>query len=545
MTQPEALAKDEPLRWSAGKGTDVWAMFQAARLGDLSVIRTLLQKDASLVNCHYDYRNPLYFAVRENQPEIAAYLLEQGASPLRSGTTDTLLQMARDRGYAEIQQLLENAIAGKAEGPEGVIIAAAIRNRDHQQVHKLLDASPALIHACDENTNQPIHWAVMTRQPGLIDEMLARGADINARRRDGARPIHLCNGDYDYRGWRDVPEDTVATPNDIYQQLVAKGAYLDIYMAALKGNIERVRELLDQDPSLANRISDCFTGYGGSGAALTNAAAGGHLEIVQLLLDRGADPNLQEEGVAPQGHALYKAAARGDLAIAKLLLEHGAFPNPEVESSGDALRRAVNNGDTAMVELLCSYGAASKVHLLGYMGDIRTAAAMFFVNASLADDPEALENAAGQGHDAFVRLMLHYQPRLARQIAVGVRTQGSQDPIRTTELTTFLFSHGMNPNFQSWLGITPLHFFAKNGDTENAAIFIRQGADVNVVDEEFSSTPLGYAAKSGKKEMVLLLLEHNADPNLPASPTWARPLAWATRRGLEEIAAILRQHGAL
>jgi len=495
MTQPEALAKDEQLCWSPGTGTDVWAIFQAAMQGDLPAIRRLLQKDAALVNCHYDYRNPLYFAVRENQPEAVAYLIEQGANPLRSGASDTLLQMARDRGYTAIQQLLENTIAGKGGRPEGVAIAAAIRNRDHEQVRTLLDASPALIHACDENTNQPIHWAVMTRQPALIDEMLARGADINATRRDGARPIHLCNGDYDYRGWRDVPADTVATPDDIYRLLVAKGAYLDIYMAALKGNIERVRELLDQDPSLVNRISDCFTGYGGSGAALTNAAAGGHLAIVQLLLERGADPNLREEGVAPQGHALHKAAARGHLAIAKLLLEHGAFPNPEVESSADALSMAINNGHTDMVELLCSYGAARRVHMLGYMGDIRTAAAMFAVNPSLANNPDALENAAGQGHDAFVRLMLRYQPGLARKIAVGVRTQGSQDPIRTQELTSFLFSHGMNPNFKSWLGITPLHFFAKYGDTANAALFIKQGADVNAVDEEYCATPLGYAVK--------------------------------------------------
>ena len=46
----------------------------------------------------------------------------------------------------------------------------------------------------------------MTRQIPMIDELLARGADINARRADGARPIQLTNGDYHYRGWRDVPD---------------------------------------------------------------------------------------------------------------------------------------------------------------------------------------------------------------------------------------------------------------------------------------------------------------------------------------------------
>ncbi|HEY0609780.1 MAG TPA: ankyrin repeat domain-containing protein, partial [Chitinophaga sp.] len=114
MTQPEALSKDEPLFWSSGKGTDVWAMFCAAMQGDLPAIQSLLLKDPSLISCQYDYRNPMYFAVRENRLEVAAFLLEQGASPLQSGASDTLLQMARDRGYHEMQQLLENAITGKS-----------------------------------------------------------------------------------------------------------------------------------------------------------------------------------------------------------------------------------------------------------------------------------------------------------------------------------------------------------------------------------------------------------------------------------------------
>ncbi len=73
----------------------------------------------------------------------------------------------------------------------------------------------------------------------------------------------------------------------------------------------RVRELLDRDPSLANRVSEYVTYYPGSGAPLRNAAAAGHLEIVKLLLAHGADPNLREEGIAPHGHALYSAVDNG------------------------------------------------------------------------------------------------------------------------------------------------------------------------------------------------------------------------------------------
>ncbi|AXY73296.1 ankyrin repeat domain-containing protein [Paraflavitalea soli] len=543
MYPPEALTKDEPLFWSTGKGTDIWAMFTAAMKGDIPAIQALLDKDPSLVRSAYDYRNPMSFAVRGNQPEVVAYFLERGASPISSGTEDTLLEIARERNYTEIQRLLENAITGNQGTPGGGLIAEAIRNRDLKKVQALLDASPELVHARDENANQAIHWATMTRQPDMIDEILARGADINSKRTDGAHPIHLCNGDYAYRGWRDVPKDTVATPSDIFRHLVSHGARLDIYMAALTGNIEKVRELLDQDPTLANRISDCVTGYSGSGSALTNAASGGHIEIVQLLLERGADPNLPEPGIAPRGRTLYSAVTRGHSEIAKLLLEHGAYPNTEVESSADTLSMAMSNGDKSLVELLCSYGAARNVNLLAYAGDIQTAAAVFNANPSLANDARALEDAAGQGHESFVRLMLRYQPDLAKRIAVGVKSQGSADPIKTRALTDFLFEQGMNASYCNWLSITPLHVYAKRNDIENATIFLEHGADINAVDDEFYSTPLGHAAKHGKQQMVDFLLKQGADPNKAGAP-WATPLAWATRRGHQEIVTLLKQYNA-
>ena len=99
----------------------------------------------------------------------------------------------------------------------------------------------------------------MTRQIGLIDELLRRGADINAQRFDGARPIHLSNGDYHYRGWRDVPKDVATTPADVLTHLRAHGAYVDTCTAAHAGDLNRVWELLDEDPSLANRVVDYVT----------------------------------------------------------------------------------------------------------------------------------------------------------------------------------------------------------------------------------------------------------------------------------------------
>ena len=534
MTRPEALTKNEPLMWSPGRGTDVWEMFCAAITGDLGTITRLVKTDPSLLRCHYAYRTPLYFAVRENQVEVAGFLLDHTPDPLALAVNDSLLDIARDRGYLEMETLLETKLASAhGASPKGEALGAAIRERSLAKVRSLLDASPELLHAGDARSSQPIHWAVMTRQLDMVDELLARGADINARRSDGARPIHLSNGDYHYRGWRDVPKDTLTTPGEVLAHLIARGAYVDICTAAHTGDLERVRELLDEDPSRANRVSDYVTYYLGSGAPLKNAAAKGHIEIVKLLLERGADPNLPEEHIAPQGHALYSAVYNGHHETAKLLLAHGAYPNPAVESSADALSIAVMNSDQEMVALLCSYGAARSVDLLAHYGDVHTAAAVFAANPALADHPGALASAAGNGHEAFVRLMLRYQPDLAKRVAVAAKTQ---------ELTELLFEHGMNPSQPDWLRITPLHEFARKGEVENAAIFIDHGAELHARDEDICSTPLGWAAKFGKTLMVELLLRRGARPSLPEDPPWATPLAWASRRGHRRVVELLERY---
>ena|SRR6185295_13964824 len=193
-----------------------------------------------------------------------------------------------------------------------------------------------------------------------------------------------------------------------------------------------------------------------------------------------------------------------------------------------------------MVELLCSYGASRGVHLLAYSGDVLTPAAVFAANPALADDPGALANAAGEGREAFARLMLRYHPDLPRRVNFPSWSVGA----RTRELNELLFQHGMNPNGRDWLGATALHHLAGGGNVEKATWFLDHGADLHARDEDICSTPLGWAAKFGRTRMVEFLLNRGARTNLPDDPTWATPLAWATRRGHTEIASLLKQRGA-
>src|SRR5215467_5653598 len=241
MIRPEALKLEKPWLWSPGIGTDVWEMFCAAMTGDLETVKALVAKDPSLVRAHYEYRTPLSFAVRENQLAVAEYLLDHGAALAKLGDP---IEMARDRGYTQMVELLERKYARlHGASAAGEPVAELIRAGDLDGVRRLLDASPELLHAGDRDSNQPIHWAVMTRQLDIIDELLGRGADIDSQRFDGARPIHLTNGDYSFRGWRDVLR-RVPTPDDVYRHLVSRGAFVDVWMAALTGDTARVRALI-------------------------------------------------------------------------------------------------------------------------------------------------------------------------------------------------------------------------------------------------------------------------------------------------------------
>src|SRR5688500_12711748 len=105
MIQPESLASEEYQPWSRGRGVDVWAMLCASILGDLGTIRTLLTRDPGLIDCEYEYFKPIRFAVRENHISLVEFLLDRGGD-LAYEAGDSLMQIARERGYGELAKLL-------------------------------------------------------------------------------------------------------------------------------------------------------------------------------------------------------------------------------------------------------------------------------------------------------------------------------------------------------------------------------------------------------------------------------------------------------
>ena len=78
--------------------------------------------------------------MRENRLEVAAYLLERDPDPTGLAYNDSLLDIARDRGYAEMQRLIETKLSElHGASTKGEPVAGAIRAHDLAQVRTLLD----------------------------------------------------------------------------------------------------------------------------------------------------------------------------------------------------------------------------------------------------------------------------------------------------------------------------------------------------------------------------------------------------------------------
>ena len=526
IEQPDFLKTDDEVLWCWGKGNDVWAMFEASSAGDIESLTKLTEQAPNLVRCQCDYRKPLHFAVIENQLESVKFLIDRGADATYFAGQkwhDSPPVLAADRGFVAMQEFLEQyRLEQFGICPAGDEIADAFQDRDEARTNSLIDEHG--VDAADERGNKPLHWAVMTRQIPLIDLILKKGADINAIRPDGARPLDLTNGDYWYRGWRDSHADSIHNHWPLIGYLIARGAEYDLTTACRIGDIERVREIVEENPQAANENALYETWY--SGYPLRSAAKAGHIEIVRFLLDHGADPNKPEHGLAPFGGALYDSAQNGHFEVLKLLLDRGGDANQVVESSGCVLSAATSD---EMRELLRYNGAIYDPYGCWYFGIADDFAIQCERNPFVANDSAGFAMVAEKGHKKLVEIFLKYQPDMWSRMPAHLG--------ETSEITDWMVASGMNVNATNWLGIHQLHHGC---DGDSLSTWIKLGVDLNVIDGEYQSTPLGWAASRGDLEFAKLLLENGADPNL-AGEDWATPLAWSQRRNHGDLEQLLRK----
>jgi ankyrin repeat protein len=180
MVQPDELKQDEPLLWSPGTGTEVWTLFCACASGDLATVTRLVDANASLVRAHYEYRTPLYFAVRENQMAVATFLLERGAEPFWNG--DDLVDIARLRGHREMEALIESRRPPhRHQRHSGSALVQAVMRGDLDAVRSLLErgADPNEPEECNAPHGRALYSAVYERRFEIAKLLLEHGANPN------------------------------------------------------------------------------------------------------------------------------------------------------------------------------------------------------------------------------------------------------------------------------------------------------------------------------------------------------------------------------
>ena len=314
-------------------------------------------------------------------------------------------------------------------------------------------------------------------------------------------------------------------------------------MAAALGDQERVEQLLKRDARLArNRDSARKT-------PLSYAAGEGHLHIVRLLLEHGAEPNAPEDS-APAGAALFNACYGNHLEVAQCLLEHGANPNAGTDSNGCCLTISeVCHGERAkpLQELLRRHGACTPPYDMS-VPEMKRAIRK---RQEVIRHDEFLDCVMAQRDTALLELYLDSDPTILGHVE---HPSGIITYPRPVPLSRKLLERGLDPNRSDWLSKTFLHACAENGDRSAAALFLDAGADINSREVEFCGTPLAAAVRSCDKgapgqaerqlKMVGFLLQRGAATNLPGDKTWATPLAWARKQGLKDIEQMLLKHEA-
>jgi ankyrin repeat protein len=133
---------------------------------------------------------------------------------------------------------------------------------------------------------------------------------------------------------------------------------LTVFEAAALGRTDRVRELVEGHPEVANAYGD--DGFHPLGLACFF----GNVDAARVLLESGADVNALSRNEQIQTAAIHAAAAANSkdgeatrYELAELVLDHGADPNLEQGGGFRAIDAARQNGDTRVEALLLERGA--------------------------------------------------------------------------------------------------------------------------------------------------------------------------------------------
>ena len=543
-------------------GVNIARFAEAVKSGDEGQVRTMLAVSPELIGkdmAENDEHRALHYAVLRRDVPMVRLLMEAGADarkgifPHRGATS--ALAIATDREYHDVVAVIENEERLRREEmscPNATVSAvqdqinAAIREDDTATAMRLLDADRSLIQACDREGATPLHIAAEETNAELVAWLLERRANVRKEDLHGLTALDRAALAADPR------DESAQRFPDVAKLLLERGAEVTIHAAVALADAERIRKLIDAAPELLRRVRS-------NGGLLTLAVNHGHVEIVRLLLELGADVDERttlenvEEPILSWGMPLWYAALAGHLEITRLLLDAGADPNANVYASGWPLQHAWGHKDESVKRLLLERGAKLQPYMIAEQHDVEAAKRL------LAEEPteklasELVWSAADSGCPAIVELALAHLPWPSNShnwhwvIIQPIRGAGddSSDNEGHFKSMAALLKHGIDPNVERY-GQTALHFAAayhgsvgEEARARFASMLLDHGARLDLRDDMLKSTPLGWACRWGRTRLAELLIKRGAPVDEPDAEPWATPKAWATKMKQDSVLAIL------
>ncbi len=300
---------------------------------------------------------------------------------------------------------------------------------------------------------------------------------------------------------------------DLFKKYCARDRYqASFYGSVQQGSLRISEYLIEQDVDLNKKDSTGST-------ALIAAVNNGHNDIVNMLLAKGADPNVHDEGM--EATALMYAAASTDRLITSTLLSHHADINA-IDVNGDpAINWATFYGHVDVMKLLIQKGA--DLNIMSKHGNAVDVAFRLWHADSVAE----VFRAAGNGK------------------VLTKREKGLSEAVKKGDLSSLekWLVDKTSPNMVDELGTPLIHLASEPGHQKFAEGLLAKGADLNKLNSVGQSA-LSIAARFGHLSLVDYYLKQGADPNLAGQEYQLTPLIAAAVNGDVNIGRKLIAGGA-
>ena len=449
------------MRWSAALAVAiiVWvgsaaaqrpSLIDAAKSTNRDAVRALLKQGVDVNRAEGDGTTALHWASYRDDLETADLLLraggnvnaanDLGATPLWTASLNGSVAMVR-----KLLQAGADPNRALLAGETPVMVAA--RSGNAEVVEQLI-AKGAEINRSAARGQTALMWAAAQKHPEVVRVLLARGADVHARSTAWSQVMAVPpHGLLEYN--RDIPH----------------GSDTALMFAARVGDVASAKLLVAAGANVNDRDA-----WGVSATVL--AAHSGFVDLVEFLLENGADANAADAGFA----ALHAAIMRRDPKLVAVLLSHRADPNAPLRTWTPTRRSSKDFNFSPELVGASPYWLAARLSQTEIMRLLAT-------------------------HGADSRFVHHARYHEA---------EGAE--LRTQSTTALMAAVGMGGSVAAWVQPSRVEREPKMLEAVKAAVEL--GVDVNAVNVD-GRTALDAANALKYETVAAFLAEKGARPGVP------------------------------